>query len=234
MDQNTRFIYPLIFIVLVMVNTAIAQETVFNVPTTDVLDLNKAYFELDVTAKPVEPEFSSFVPRFMYGAGHKIEIGVNLPGNIQPGPDALTIVPAIKWKFYDGKKNGWAVVLGDNVYFPVQNKTYDAGTFVYAMAQKTFSTKTRIGFGANYFSKDVVKPDEDVVGAQLTLEQPVTERFVLCADWFSGDHASGYLTAGGYYKFTEKFTGYAGYSIGNTNISQGNHFFYFEAGYNFN
>ena len=215
-------------------SSAEAQETVFNVPTTDVLDSSKAYFELDISAKPVEPKFSSFVPRFVYGAGHGLEMGVNITGNIQPGADSTTIVPAIKWRIYNGKENGWAVVLGDNVYIPVQNKTYDAGTFAYAMVQKTFSTKTRIGFGGHYFSKDVVKPDKDFFGGQFTLEQPATDRFGLSADWFTGNHSSGYLTAGGYYKLTGKLTGYAAYSIGNTNVSNGNHFLYFEAGYNFN
>jgi hypothetical protein len=28
------------------------QQTVFNVPTTDVLDKDKVYFELDISAKP--------------------------------------------------------------------------------------------------------------------------------------------------------------------------------------
>jgi hypothetical protein len=33
--------------------TTPAQQTVFNVPTTDVLDKGKVYFELDVSAKAV-------------------------------------------------------------------------------------------------------------------------------------------------------------------------------------
>ena len=32
--------------------TTKAQQTVFNVPTTDVLDKGKVYFELDISAKP--------------------------------------------------------------------------------------------------------------------------------------------------------------------------------------
>src|SRR5438132_13172365 len=78
-----------------------AQQTVFNVPTTDVLDKGKVYFELDVSAKPNDSaavnKFSSFVPRLVVGAGHHIEAGVNLLGNVQPGPDSTTIAPTIKW-----------------------------------------------------------------------------------------------------------------------------------------
>src|SRR5437660_216915 len=81
-----------------------AQQTVFNVPTTDVLDRGKVYFELDVSAKPNDStavsRFSSFVPRLVVGFGHHIETGVNILGNMQPGPDSTTIAPTIKWKAY--------------------------------------------------------------------------------------------------------------------------------------
>ena len=216
------------------INFVQAQQTVFNVPNTDVLDPSKAYFELDVSAKPVDPEFSSFVPRFVFGAGHGIEVGVNFAGNIQPGADSTTIVPAVKWKIYNGGDNGWGVVLGSNLYIPVKNKTYDFGDYSYVMTQKTFSTKTRIGFGAYYFSKDVVETDQDHAGGQFTFEQPVTDRFGLLADWFTGKHAAGYVTTGGYYKITGKLTGYAAYSVGNQDAAEGNHYLYFELGYNFN
>ena len=52
-----------------------AQQTLFNVPTTDVLDKGKVYFELDVSAKPTDSDavarFSSFVPRLLWGPEEK-------------------------------------------------------------------------------------------------------------------------------------------------------------------
>ena len=42
------------------------------------------------------------------------------------------------------------------------------------------------------------------------------------------------LHPGSVFKLSPKVTGYAGYSIGNQNTSQGNHFFLLELGYNFN
>src|SRR5450759_443117 len=96
--------------VLVMTALAIkgqAQQTVFNVPTTDVLDKGKVYFELDISAKPNDSDavskFSSFVPRLVVGVGGNVEVGLNILGNIQPGADSTTLVPTIKWRFYDGK-----------------------------------------------------------------------------------------------------------------------------------
>jgi hypothetical protein len=54
------------------------------------------------------------------------------------------------------------------------------------------------------------------------------------ADWFTGKHAAGYFTPGIVFKAGPRVTGYAGYSIGNQNVSGGNHFFLLELGYNFN
>jgi hypothetical protein len=218
--------------------TGHAQQTLFNVPTTDVLDKGKVYFELDVSAKPNNSEavskFSSFVPRLVVGAGGKVEVGVNILGNVQPGSDSTTISPTAKWKVYDGGDNGWAVVLGDNLYFPVQNKSHNASTYAYAMSQKTFETKTRLGFGSYFFSKNVVAANANRAGGQFTFEQPLNTKVTLAADWFTGRHGAGYFTPGVVFKVGPRITGYASYSIGNQNAGRGNHFFLLEFGYNFN
>jgi hypothetical protein len=215
-----------------------AQQTVFNVPTTDVLDRGKVYFELDISAKPTNGEavsrFSSFVPRVVVGTGGRVEVGLNIIGNIQPGPDATTLVPAVKWKVYDGRDNGWAIAVGTHLFIPLHNRSYDLGNYSYAMVQKTFKTKTRIGFGSGFFTRDVVAPNAIRGAGQFTIEQPITDKFTVASDWYTGKHANGYWTSGGIYKISKKLTGYAAYSVGNANASKGNHFFLFEVGYNFN
>jgi hypothetical protein len=218
--------------------SANAQQTVFNVPTTDVLDKGKVYFELDVSAKPnssaAQNKFSSFVPRLVVGVGEKVEVGVNITGNIQPGPDSTAIVPTIKWKFYDGGDNGWDAVLGNNLFVPLRNKTYKAGTYCYTMVQKSFGAGTRIGFGSFVFTRDIVAPNANRAGGQFTIEHPLRKDLSLAADWLTGRHAAGYFTPGIIFKAGPKVTGYASYSIGNQNAGQGNHFFLLEFGYNFN
>ena len=121
-----------------MVSLVHGQQTVFNVPTTDVLDKGKVYFELDISAKANNSDalnkFSSFVPRVVVGAGSRVEVGLNILGNVQPGADSTTLAPAVKWKVYDGKDNGWAIAIGDNVFIPVRNKSYNVGTYAYTMS----------------------------------------------------------------------------------------------------
>lgn len=216
------------------------QQTIFNVPTTDVLDRGKVYFELDVSFKfNSDPNnsvnrFSSAVPRIVVGTGHRVEIGLNVTGNIQPGADSTTLVPTIKWKAYDGDDNGWAIVTGDHLFVPVRNKAYNVGNYVYLEASKTFKTKTRITFGGYHFSDNVVAPNAQRAGGQFGFEQPFNDKFTIMADWYTGKHAAGYFTPGIAFKPHPKVTGYFGYSIGNTGVSRGNHFFLAEIGINFN
>ncbi|MEK6336123.1 MAG: hypothetical protein AABM67_14425 [Acidobacteriota bacterium] len=214
-----------------------AQQTIFNVPTTDVLDKGKVYFELDVSFKPnnsqIVGRFSSFVPRVVIGAGSNVEFGLNITGNIQPGPDSTTLAPTVKWKPYQGKNNGIAIVVGDNLFIPVRNRSYHAGNYIYAEISKTFKSGTRITGGGYDFTANVVAP-ANRAGGQFGFEQPLNKKVSFAADWFTGKHSAGYFTPGIVFKVGPGITGYAGYSIGNQNASRGNHFFLMEFGYNFN
>jgi hypothetical protein len=216
---------------------AYGQQTIFNVPSTDVLDKGKVYFELDASVKPtdgaVAPKFSAFVPRVVVGAGSRVEIGLNITGNIQPGADSTTLVPTIKWKPYQGEKNDWAIAIGDNLFIPVRNCGYDAGNYVYAEMSKTFKSGTRVTLGGYDFTSNVVA-SANRAGGQFGFEQPISKKITFAADWLTGKHGAGYFTPGIVFKVGPKVTGYAGYSIGNTNASNGNHFFLLEVGYNFN
>jgi len=208
-----------------------AQQTIFNVPSTDVLDKGKVYAELDANLKATDAKFSSFVPRVVVGAGRNIEFGLNVTGNIQPGADSTTLVPTIKWRPYQGE-NGWTIVLGNNLFVPVRNRAYNAANYFYAETSKTFKNGTRITFGGYDFTKNAVA-SANRAGGQFGFEQPLNRKITFAADWFTGKHANGYFTPGIIFKAGPKVTGYAGYSIGNQNVSGGNHFFLLELGYNF-
>jgi len=230
----------MVLFVLVLAALAIkghAQQTIFNVPTTDVLDKGKVYFELDVSAKPNDSDavnkFSAFVPRIVVGAGGRVEVGLNITGNIQPGPDSTTLSPTLKWKAYQGKDNGVALVVGDNLFIPVRNRGYNVGNYVYAEISKTFKSGSRVTAGGYDFTRNVVAT-ANRAGGQFGFEQPLNKKVSLGADWYTGKHSAGYFTPGVIFKVGPKVTGYAGYTVGNQNAARGNHFFLLEFGYNFN
>lgn len=240
--SESALIAPVFALLCGLFSAAHAQQTILNVPTTDVLDNGKVYVELDVPFKPNDGDsvgkFSSFVPRVVVGAGGRTEVGLNVTGNIQPGPDVTSLVPTVKFKLYDGGDNGYDLVVGDNLTVPVRNRdlvTYDVGNYVYLNGSKTIG-KARVTAGGYHFSNGVVAPDAQRAGGQFGFEYAVKPRFTVAADWITGKHASGYFTPGFYFKPDKKgkITGYVSYSIGNTGVRGGNHFFLLEIGYNIN
>jgi uncharacterized membrane protein YidH (DUF202 family) len=68
-SKSTHIVALVSVVAILFVHSAAvnAQQTIFNVPTTDVLDKGKIYAELDASRKPMHgldvPKFSSFVPR---------------------------------------------------------------------------------------------------------------------------------------------------------------------------
>ncbi len=215
-----------------LLGSAFAQETVFNVPSGDILAHGKTYGELDL-AYQYSGGLASYTPRVVVGLGKRVEAGLNINGMGTPGDLQTTLTPTIKWKAYDGGKNGWAFLVGDNLFLPVQNRTYNAGNYLYAEFTKTWRTGTRATFGAYHFSRNVVA-NAQRAGGQFAIEQPVGSRLSVAADWYTGNHALGYFTPGVVLKLTPKLTWYGCYEIGNHGASSGNRVFLAELGWNFN
>jgi hypothetical protein len=209
-----------------------AQQTVFDVPSPDVLDKGKVYFELDGTARPVNPMYT-FTPRIVIGAGHDIEAGMNFDGLSEPATGQNILSPTIKWRLWKDEEAGWEFYVGDDLFFPVRKRTYDAGNYFYACFSKKWKRGTRVSAGGYDFTKHVVAA-ANRAGGQFTLEQPVGRRLTLAAEWYTGNNAVGYVNSGAIIKLTGKLTLYAAYQVGNAGVSQGNHQFLWEFGYDFN
>jgi hypothetical protein len=211
---------------------AYGQQTVFDVPSADVMDKGKVYGELDGTVRPVDP-LATFTPRVVVGIGHQIEVGMNFDGLSAPALDQLEISPTVKWRLWKGKTSGWSFYVGDDLFFPVRKRTYDAGNYVYAFFAKEWKHSTRIGIGGYDFTRNVVA-DANRAGGQFTFEQRVNNRLTLAAEWYTGKQAVGYVNPGAIIKLNSKLTLYAAYQIGNSGVTTGNHQYLWEIGYNFN
>jgi len=221
-----------LFIALFAAKSACGQETVFDVPSADILDKGKVYGELDGTARPVDPIYT-FTPRVVVGIGHKIEIGANFNGLATLVTGELNLSPTIKWRLWKVGTTGWAFYVGDDLFFPVRQRTFNAGNYSYAFFAKEWKHGTRVGIGGFDFTKNVVAI-ANRAGGQFTLEQRVSSRVTLAAEWYTGNHTAGYVNPGVIVKVTSRLTGYAAYQIGNADLTKGNHQFLWELGYNFN
>src|SRR5262245_20695708 len=68
---------------VLVAQAARAQSTIFNTPSTDVVDKAKTYVEFDFLPQAPGPEDGAattiFNPRVVFGVGYNVEVGVNFP-----------------------------------------------------------------------------------------------------------------------------------------------------------
>ena len=77
---------------------AAAQQTLFNVPSADVLEAGKVYLEEDNLWRSGRPEDTFFTLRGVIGLGEEVEAGVNLGGFVAQGRSIPTATAAVKWQ----------------------------------------------------------------------------------------------------------------------------------------
>lgn len=206
---------------LVKTASVVAQSTVANVPSTDVVPAADVYLEFDYISNyshHYNSGFQSYVPRVVVGIGKGVEIGANINytdgfGSKQP----IELQPNIKWQFYASEAKGLAAAVGCTGYFPVNNR---AGTDTFGLCYSVVSKRIRGDYGPRFTGGGYVLVDRRnnagaKGGAIAAYEQPLHARVNFVIDWFSGDNRFGYVTPGFSFVPTSKSTLFTGYSIGN-------------------
>lgn len=194
------------------------QQTIFNVPSADVLDPGKLYLEEDTLWRPQDPDFAVFTMRGVYGFGGHLEGGFNFGGFVTPGRSIPTAVAAVKWQPL--KEGAFALTVGAHGLFFLRGAADgEPSGFFYGHASYAFPTNTRITAGGWATTAGFAAPDSRE-GALVGLEQKVGEHLNLIADWYSGKNGIGYFTPG-ISSAWGPWTLYAGYSIKNAD-SKGN------------
>ncbi len=209
-----------------------AQQTVFNVPSADVLDSRKIYGEFDVSYNE-SSDSATFTPRVVFGVGHRLEVGLNANGFGLPGEQSFTPTPTLKWRIYGDKQENWSWLVGNDLFIPAQNRMYEVGDYVWSEAARKWKSGTRATFGAYYITAKVVGAKQKL-GGQFAIEQPLNSRVTFATDWLTGDSSIGYVTPGIVLKLSRQLTWYGTYQLGNHDLSSGNRQFLFEIGWNFN
>jgi hypothetical protein len=199
-----------------------AQSTIFNIPSTDVVDKKHLYMEADFIAhfdKWENGGFQSYGYRTVYGVRKNLEVGVNFfytrtGGDTSP----KELQPNIKYKVYENEKYGLAVSTGAQFFVPL-NKSAGSRTFgmFYSNASKVFKKtgETRVT-GGFYTVFGAERDFGTKTGALIGLEQPIKGKLSFTADWSSGKNRFGYATAGLLYAFTKRQFVQVGYNFGNS------------------
>jgi hypothetical protein len=206
--------------VLLTIASAAAQSTVFNIPSSGVESPRKVFLELDFIthfASYKDGGYQTYGPRVVVGLPGNTEVGVNVFYTKSANPEPIKVQPNFKWQFYSNEKVGVAIAAGVLVSFPVTHRHNGRKSgMLYIVGSKSFTGTygPKFTFGS-YTLVGKMDPGTDRTGVLAGYEQPVTKRFSLLADWFSGNNALGYITAATGYTISDKDSIYAGYSFGN-------------------
>jgi len=234
-----------LFVALLLVvtaQTAMAQSTIFNIPTTDTVSKGKGYFEFDFLSQAPGTDLTRtyiYNPRLVVGVAPNAEAGVNFPtyhaSGVPSGSTATLgyIQPNFKWKYYNNDDKGVAVAAGIVWNTPLnQRDGQDSWGYIYTNISKKIKSGnygprfTAGPYGVLGANQDTSKPtsflDQPRAGAIVGYEQPIHAKASIVADWFSGKNGLGYFTPGVSITLPKNGLLNVGYSIGNDSYADGN------------
>lgn len=205
----------------IMQTNIIAQSTLFNIPSTDVVPTKKVYVEFDFLSHLESygnGGFQAYIPRTVVGVGKKLEVGMNVAFTKSATPNSVEIQPNIKYQAYSNEKKGVAVSTGAILYAPVTRR---AGTNTFAMVYSNVSKQVKGKYGprltgGGYGLVNRVTGAGERGGAMIGYEQSLSSKVKFVADWFSGKNRFGYGTPGFAITTSPTSALYIGYSIGNS------------------
>ena len=225
--RATRALLGLTALVAVSgVQTVMAQSTIFNIPTTDVVEMKKAYVEFDYLGQAPSPaapvsRTDIYVPRVVIGAAKNLEAGANFSFARSGGATQSYFQPNAKYKFAENKKSNVAAAGGFIWYVPTNNRTVvsDFGLVYGNLSKKTSGSKSlRLTIGGYRIVGESTSYSGTKGGAIVGLEQAVHPKVSIVGDWFSGVSGLGYLTPGVSITLPHSGLFNAGYSIGNDSL----------------
>jgi hypothetical protein len=247
-ELTQMFVKRLGFLVIVslcLAASAMAQSTIFNIPTTDTAAPRAVYFEFDYLIQA--PKFEGvdatqvFAPRLVVGVAPNVEAGVNIFNyKYDTAGNFAYFQPNVKWKFYNNDDQGLATAVGAILYTPLNKRT---GQDTYGLVYANFSKKVKTSAYGPRFTfgpYGIVGAEDSYIGTKggaiVGYEQPIHAKASIVADWFSGVSGFGYFTPGVSITLPAASLLNIGYALGNDSYkepSNKNRFFFVYYGITF-
>jgi hypothetical protein len=229
-DSSTLSLAFVLIVVAALQQAAMAQSTIFNIPTTDTVPAKKVYFEFDYLPQIPKTEGAGriqiFNPRIVVGIAPNLEAGANFANYHFGGDPSSTFSyfqPNIKYKFAASDNKGLAAAAGLIWYTPINHRE---GADSFGLLYGNFSKKVKQGsYGPRitFGPYGIVAANDNYygtkAGAIVGYEQPIHAKASIVADWFSGVSGFGYLTPGISITLPHNGLLNVGYSIGNDSYS---------------
>ena len=235
MNSTPKSILILLSLVVVWIvgqPAAIAQSTIMNTPSTDVVAAKKVYLEMDFLTNYAwqrEGSFQNYIPRAVVGVAGNVEAGVNVSFTHVSGTDQpVEVQPNVKWQFYRNERAGVAAATGCILYTPMNHR---AGTDTlgqcYVVGSKQFTGNHGPRFTGGGYTLIGGANERTKQGASAAYEQPLFNRFSLLVDWFSGDNRFGYVSPGISIATSNTMALTTGYAIANHGSGKNAFFVYY-------
>ena len=221
-SRITLFLPALLFMIYLSAHQGVlAQSTVINAPSTDVVPAKRVYLEFDFLtdyAWQRNGSFQNYIPRAVVGVGRGVEAGANVSythvtGQSQP----IELQPNIKWQIYRNEINGTAIAVGCILFAPL---THRAGTDTFGQCYSVASKQVSGRFGARFTggAYALLRANEDAgtkVGAIFGYQQPLTKKIGFILDWSSGNNRFGFVSPALTFSTSGTSSLTTGYSIAN-------------------
>ena len=215
--------WVIILIVLILVscqNKSLAQQTIFNVPSADVTEKGKIFLQHE---SQFSNKFGLFTHYGAYGIGKNTELDLTLFGVGTKNIRNEVLGVGFKTSIPLHEKSETKLTFGTLV--PISLRRNGVGGYTYShLSTRLPKLKTRITSGVFVGTTSVF--GRDFVSFIGGIEQPVTKKFSIVMDWYSGKHSNGFFIPGFAYAFKHA-TLWAGYQIHN-NKENGNNGFVIE------
>lgn len=212
---GARFSIPALFLTITSIaRPAIAQQTLYNLPTPDILPRGGVYGELDNTFKTTFPKTFEPVPRMVAGLGRELEVGVNVTGLTVPGKPLVGVEPVVKWGAAIGHFR-FTLVNYAELSAPSAGRS---GLVARHMVIAHFSRSSRFGqwVAGGYNATRGFLDRGDRAGVMAEYLKPLRSGLTFGAEWMSGNQALGLLSPGlTYSRGQQSF--YLSYELGNHN-----------------
>ena len=222
--------------IVAMGQVAMAQSTIFNIPTTDTVAKKKVYFEFDYFVQTPKfgdlPDGSTthrlhvYVPRVVVGVGGNVEVGANIATFHVGDTNNVFFQPNVKWKFFSND-DGVAASAGAILYTPLNNRE-GVDTFLVPYANlskkfdKAYGPRFHIGPYGIVGTDTAFGVSGPRAGVIAGYEQPLHAKVSFVTDWFSGKNGFGYFTPGISITLPGNGLFNIGYSIGNDSWENSN------------
>ena len=213
-------IISLLFMVFLQSNV-FAQQTLFNVPSADVLKKGEVFLQHE---SQFSGDFGLFTNYSSLGIGKYTELDLTLFGVGTRSVRNEVLGLGFKTALPLHEKSETKLTIGNII--PISLRGHGVGGYTYShLSTRLPKLKTRLTSGVLIGTTTLFR--RDFVCYIAGLEQPVTKRFSLVMDWHSGKHANGFLIPGFSYSLGRNTVLWAGYQIAN-NRANGNNGFVIE------